>query len=582
MIFTVFAAQLLRVQGLDAASVSQQAFSERANRVTIPAMRGEVVDADGITLARSVERRNITADPLAASTWVKRDRQPDGSVKQTKMGLKGAAEAIAAIVGADPAALSSSLQRAETQNRRFLYLVKDVSPQQWTQVSDLRIPGIFSERTVKREYPQGTSVAPLIGWVGADGSPGGGIEAMQNRRLNGKPGTHVYERAADGTVIATADNSDTPAVDGKPVQLTINNDLQWTAQNLIAAQVKSTKSLSGEAVVTDIKGNNVAAASYHSLDNNQIASAKWALLSRPFADAYEPGSTSKVITMAAALEEGKVTPQSVFTVPYQLERADQKFKDSHPHPTEKYTTAGILADSSNTGTIQVGEKLSPQVLRGYMNKFGLGVPTGVRFPAESSGYVPPVDKWKGSTRYTVMFGQGVSGNSMQQVSVFQTIANGGVREPIKLVKGVGDGSGGYTAAQDDRVAVQVVSPKVAGEVSRMLQSVVGEGGTAPKAAVPGYNVAGKTGTAQRWDAKTRSYAGYTASFIGFAPAEKPQYIVSVTLQRPQAVSIYGGEIAAPVFSQLMQAALRHGHVPPSSSKPTLYDLKYVPPKSEKQ
>lgn len=582
MVLTVFVAQLLRVQGLDAASVSQKALSERVARATIPAKRGDIVDASGVTLARSVERRNVTADPLAASTYARYDKQPDGTRKKVKLGLKGAADAIAPIVGDDPATLLKTLQDAAAKSRRFVYLAKDISPQQWVQISDLGIPGIFSERTVKREYPQGTALAPLLGWVSADGKPGGGVEVLAQKQLNGTPGTHVYERAADGTTIATGNNKDTPAADGRPVQLTINNDLQWTAQNLIAAQVKKTKALSGEAVVMDRKGNIIAAASYPSFDNNQIATAQGSMLSRPFADSYEPGSTNKVVTMAAALAEGKVTPTTTFTVPYGLPRADQTFTDSHHHPTETMTTAGILADSSNTGTIQVGEKMSAATLRNYMTRFGQGQPTGINFPGENVGSIPTAAQMTGSRRYTVMFGQGLSSNTMQQISVFQTIANGGVREPIKLVKGIGDGSGGFTAPADDRVAVQVVPASVATQMTRMMQAVPTKNGTAPKAVVEGYNVAGKTGTAARYDESLGRYNGWTASFIGFAPAENPQYIVSVALQRPTAVSIYGGEVAAPVFSQLMAAALRNGHVPPSTVKPSLYDLKYDPSKDRKQ
>ncbi|MBC9957267.1 penicillin-binding protein 2 [Yimella sp. cx-51] len=574
MIFTVILAQLLRVQGLDASTVSAQAFSERAQRTTIPALRGQIVDAGGTTLARSVERRNVTADPFAASEYKVRDKQTG---KRTKVGLKGAAQAIAPIVGADATELLSALQQTADKKRRFMYLVKDISPDQWNRINDLRIPGIFSERVVKREYPQGTAAAPLVGWVSADGTPGGGIEAVQQKVLNGKPGVHIYERAPDGTVIATASNSDTPAVDGRPVQLTIDNDLQWTAQNLIAAATTKAKAASGEAVVLDLKGNVLAAASYPSFDNNQIAAAKGSLLARPFTEVYEPGSTGKVITMAAALQEGKVSATSPFSVPYSFTRNGEKFADSHTHPTETMTTAGILAKSSNTGTIMVGEKMSPQTMVSYMKKFGLGASTGVRMPGESAGFVKPAQSWVGRDRYVPLFGQGVSSNTMQLAGVFQTIANGGVREPIKLIKGVGDGSGNFAPPQDDRVAVQAVTPQVATQVTRMLNAVATEDGTAPKAAVPGYNVAGKTGTAQRYSGSQQD--GVTASFIGFAPSEAPRYIVAVAVHKPQA-GTYGGELAAPVFSQLMQAALRLGHVPPSSAKPQLYDLVYDPKKGK--
>ncbi len=578
MVLTVFVAQLFRVQGIDAASVAQQAFSERAQKQTIPAKRGDIVDANGVVLARSVERRNVTADPLAASTYKVKDPI---TKKSRVVGLQGVADAIAPIVGGDSAQMLTALQQTYDKKRRFMYLIKDISPEQWNKISDLRIPGIFSERTVKREYPQGTSVAPLIGWVNGDGSPGGGVELQEQSELNGTPGVHLYERAPDGTVIATANNSDTPAADGKGVELTIDNDLQWQAQNLISSAVQKTGALSGDAVVMDTKGNLLAVASAPSFDNNSMSTASGStLLSRPFSEAYEPGSTSKVVTMSAALQEGIATPSTQVEVPNRLPRAGKNFKDSEEHATEYLTVAGVLAKSSNIGTIKIGEKLPPQTLSQYMAKFGLGKATGVNFPGEQRGIIKPFQKWTGSTRYTVLFGQGLSSTAIQQLGVFQTIANGGVREPIKLVKGIQNSDGGYSPPTDTRTPQRVVSTTVASEITKMMQGVIDDRGTAKKAAVPGYNVAGKTGTAERYDEKLGRYDGYTASFIGFAPAEKPRYVISVVLQRPK-TSIYGGEVAAPVFSQLMLAALQRGKVPPSTTKPALYDLTYDPSKGSK-
>lgn len=574
MIFTVFVAQLVRLQGIDSAAISAEAVKERAQRVTVPAARGDIVDTNGVVLARSVTRYNVTADPEAASTYKGKD---DSGVE----GLQAVAEAIAPIVGADTEQMLEQLKKENERGRRFMYLSKDVSPEQWNKISDLRVPGIFSETTVRREYPQGTSVAPLVGWVGPEGNGAGGVEQKDDQILRGKPGVHIYERAPDGSIIATANNTDTPAVDGRPVQLTIDNDLQWQAQNLLAAEVQRTKSVGGEAVVMDIKGNIVAAASAPSFDNNSMGTAKGNLLLRPFSEAFEPGSTMKVLTLAAALEEKKITPGTKYVVPNRLPRAGQKFRDSHDHPTEYLTTAGVVAQSSNIGTILAGERLSPKTLDGYISKFGLGEPTGVNFPGEARGQVTPHEKWNGPQRYTVMYGQGVSSTQVQQLSVFQTIANGGVREPVTLVRAVGDSNGTLTRVPEDRQSQRVVSEKTADQMVRMMEGVVhGENGTAPKAKVPGYTVAGKTGTASYYDEKVGRYNGYTASFIGFAPAEKPRYIVSVALHRPTAGSIYGGETAAPIFSKVMQAALRHGQVPPSPGEPKLLPMTYNPSKEQ--
>lgn len=558
VIFSLFAVQLLRIQGVDSASVSEQALGGRLQRVTIPAQRGEVVDANGATLASSVERRHVTADPVAMSTYTKKTGK-----KPEKVGLEGAARDLAPLLGVDRRELLAQLRKGQSKKSRFLYLAKNVAPSQWRGVQDLRVPGVFSERVVRREYPQGTSVAPMVGWVNQNGDPGGGIEQMMDSRLQGKPGVHVFERAPNGSIIATGDNKDTPAAPGTSVQLTVDNDLQWFAQNTIAQRVKDAKALSGDAVVMNARtGEILAAASYPSFDPTSIGAKPGYLQLRPFNEVYEPGSTSKVITMAAAMERGYTTPTSKVVVPPELRRAGRPFHDAHEHPTLNLTTAGVLAQSSNIGTIQIGEKMPPSLLRDYMSRFGLGSHTGMGFPGESRGLLPKTSQWTGDRRYTVMFGQGMASTTVQQASVFQTIANGGVRQPIKIVKGIGDGKGGYTAPQDDRRAARVIKPQTATSLTRMLQSVVdGEEGTAKQAAVPGYTVAGKTSTAQRWDSSKGRYDGTTASFIGYAPAQNPEIVVAVTIQKPR-TGTYGGTVAAPAFAKIMGFALQQRGIPP--------------------
>lgn len=574
-VFSLFVAQLFRVQGLESATKSKEALDSRLAHVTVPAMRGDIVSADGSVLADSVERRDVTADATLT-----RDYTTEVNGQEEKVGLKGAAEQIAAIVDADPEDLLDRLQKASAQEDRFMYVVRDITPKQWRKISDLQIPGIFSERTSERIYPQGTSVAPLVGWVQADGSGGGGIEQMKNKVLNGKPGVRAYEQAPDGTVIASGRYKDVPAIDGKDLKLTINNDLQWYAQNTIASTVKKFKALSGDVVVMDLKGNLKAVASYPSFDNNHMASSPDYLRSRPFAEVYEPGSTAKVVTMAALLQEKKADPLSHVVVPPTLTRAGTTFHDSEAHGTENLTLAGVLGKSSNLGTMKAGSRLPPKTMYQYMEDFGLGDPSGIGFPGESGGILPSYKTWSGTKRYTVLYGQGLSSTTIQQAQVFQTIANGGVHEPAKLIKAVRGEGGSWASPHRDRSASRVVSQKVAHQVTRMMEGVVTDDGTAPKARVPGYHVAGKTGTADRYDAELQRYNGQTASFIGFAPAENPKYIVAVTVQRPTRHSIYGGEVAAPAFSKVMSYALHQAHVPPSKGKPNVYPFTFDPPATE--
>lgn len=566
-VFSMLAAQVFRIQGIDAAAVSQQAYESRVARVTIPAGRGEIVSDDGTPLAVTVERRNVTADATATAQY----DNPPGT--RSDAALHKAAEQIAAIVQADADTVYQTLAKANAANSRFVYVVKDISPEQWKQISALDIPGIYSEKVMKREYPQGTAVAPLIGWVNAAGVGSGGVEAMENTLLNGTPGVHVYEQDLDGRPIATGESKDTPATDGTSVKLTIDNDLQWYSANAVAAAVKKYNAVSGSVVVLDLKGHIKAAASYPSFDNNSIGTATGNLTSLPFTHVYEPGSTSKIVTFSALLQEAKVTPTTQFTVPNRLLRAGKNLQDSHNHGTLGLTAAGVVAESSNIGTVLAGEQLDSATMRSFMTKFGYGSATGIGYPGESGGLLRPVSQWTGATKYTVLYGQGLSTTLLQQASVAQTIANGGVRSPLSLIAGTSSDGRTWTAPQDNRPSTRVVSPQVAQEVTQMMEGVVDEkGGTAPGAKVGGYNVAGKTGTADRYSVTAKGYSGHVASFVGFAPAENPQYVVAVMLDNPRSGSIYGGDIAAPVFSQVMGYALHRTGTPPSTVGPRVYPL----------
>jgi len=570
IVFSLFAAQLLRIQGLDAKGVSQQALDSRLHATLLPALRGSIVDSHGVVLAASVDRFNVTDDPTATVTYRKR---VDGQIVQ--VGLAGAATDIADILGVQPQPILAVMQDALKKKSRFTYLAKKVTPRQWQQIAGLGIPGVYSETTSERNYPQGTSVAPLIGWVDSSGKGGGGLEQMEQRVLNGTPGKHVYEQAPDGAVIATGDNQDTPAIDGGNVKLTLDNDLQWFSQNAIAAAVKKTGALSGEVVVMDTQQNLKAVASYPSFDNNDIGSASSSeLQSKPFTQAYEPGSTSKVITMSALLNEGIDTPTTHVVVPPLLTRAGTTFHDAEEHGTENLTLSGVLAQSSNIGTMIEGSKLPKGTLYKYMRDFGLGQTTGLGYPGESKGLLTSYKNWSATQRFTVMFGQGLAATAVQEASVFATVANGGVRQPVKLIAGVGDGDH-YTAPKDDRKAKRVISKATAEKMTKMMEGIVSKTGTAPMAAVKGYSVAGKTGTADRYDPTLGRYNGVTASFIGFAPADHPRYIVAVTLQRPTH-GTFGGDLAGPVFSRIMGYALQKAGVPANQKQASPYPLTFEP------
>lgn len=568
IILSLFTWQLVKVQWIQADEIAQKATNNRLTTSKVPAARGEITDSAGTVLARSVERRDVAGDPVAAKSF--RERSTNGKPK----GIDGVSQELARILGGDAAEIRATFERADARDSRFVYLAKDISPAQWSQIRALDLPGITSEQVQKREYPQGTALAPLLGSVNAQDVPGGGIEQMLNTTLQGKAGLHQVERARNGSEIATGENLDRKPVAGRGAKLTIDSDLQWFAQNELAAQVKSSKAVSGEIVVADKAGNILVAASYPSFDNNDMSTAKSEnLQNRAFTDTFEPGSTQKMVTAGAVLEEGIMTPKSHVEVPPSLKRAGRPFHDSHPHPTEYLTLAGVIAQSSNIGTILAGEKLPKEKLYTYMKKFGLGEATGIGFPGESTGIVPKVSTWKGDTWYTIMFGQGLASSAVQQVGLFQAIANGGVREPLKLVSEVQGGDGAMQPYTDERKSTRVFSARTSKELVGMMQGVVTKDGSAPKAAVPGYDVAGKTSTAERYDSVKGGYDGVTAGFIGMAPAKDPQLIVSVTLQRPQA-GTFGGDLAAPVFSKVMAEALRQRKIPPNKSDKLPFPIKY--------
>jgi len=557
-IFSLFAAQLLRLQALDSSTMASAALKSRLSVVVVPGLRGNITDSKGVVLATSIERRNVTADQSAV---------PEYKKKQLVVGVAGAAADLAPILGKSEVELSATL----TGSRRFVYVAKGITPLNWRKIQALGIPGIFSEPTSTRSYPSSSAAASLVGWVGADGTGGGGLELLLNKELEGKPGESTYEQSADGRIIPTGAQQITPAVRGSDVRLTIDNDLQWFALNSIAQKVDETGALSGTVVVLRAKtAELLAVASYPTFDPNNIAKATGSLSNNAFGEAFEPGSIAKVMTAAAALQEGVATPATPVVVPNRLPRAGQSFRDSHDHGVEKLTFAGVIAQSSNIGTMMVGEKVPPATLEKYFRSFGVGQKSGVQFPGETAGLFARSKDWSSSQRYTVMYGQGLAVNAIQAAGVFQTVANGGVRVPPTLLAGTSHTDGTFAPAPPTK-PVRVISKPVATTLSQMLEFVVGDGGTARQAEIPGYRVAGKTGTADRVGANGR-YSGKTASFIGFAPADKPEFVVAVILQNPIR-GYFGGSTAGPVFKDVMTYALQEFAVPPTGTRPPVMKLK---------
>ncbi|WP_202627480.1 penicillin-binding protein 2 [Cellulomonas sp. APG4] len=555
-LLAVLAGRLVQVQVVDGPSLAARAFEKRLETVTIPAERGDIVDADGVVLATSVERWNIYVDQVQLAEA----QLPAARVSE-------AAEVLSGLLGVPAAELGARLVGGD-EPRRFVYLAKGVVPGVRDEVLAQRIPGVAGERTSDRVYPAGATGGNVLGFVGAEGFGQAGLELVHDELLAGEAGSETFERGAKGQRIPAGEHEADPAVPGHDLVLTLDRDLQYMVQSALDAQVRATGAQWGVVEVRDVRtGEVLALADSDAVDPNEPGATEPGLRnSRAVQVVYEPGSTAKVISMAAVLEQGLATPTSQYVVPDRYEVANgQVFKDSQDHPDQHLTLAGILAQSSNTGTVMVGQELPRQVRHDYLRKFGFGSSTGIGLPGESAGLLRDAEDWDGRSEYAVLFGQAVGSTTLQNTGVFATIANGGVSVPPTLVKGT-RGPDGTMHPTEPAETEQVISPDVADTLVRMLEGAVAEG-TGGNAAVPGYRVAGKTGTAQAFE--PGGGIKIVASFIGIAPADDPRLVVNVALYDPK-TSEYGGVVAAPVFSEVMGHSLQHLGIPPSGVPADLF------------
>ncbi|HTE73192.1 MAG TPA: penicillin-binding protein 2 [Actinomycetes bacterium] len=555
-VLSLFAARLVQLQGLDATTYAAEAEQGRLRTVSLPAVRGTITDRNGVALATTVDAVNITAD----QDIIARYSDPAAT-----------ARVLAPVLDMD----ASVLQERLTGEAKFVYVAKKVAPKTWREVRELDhpdekiegLPGIFGEKTSRRVYPAGKVAANVVGYVGADNKGLGGLEYAMDDVLAGRDGTATYELSAGGRRIPSGVDTERDAVPGRDVRLTIDRDIQFVAQKAIAKAVADTRSESGTVIVLDPRnGDLLAMATAPTFDANHPGEAPAADRgNRPLTEPYEPGSTGKVLTASALLEEGVITPKTPIVVPNRLTRADKTFKDFEDHPVQHLTYAGTIAKSSNIGTIRSAERLGNlKRMYPYLKKFGIGQPTGLGLPGEASGYMLKPRDWSATTGYTTTFGQGYSVNTVQMASAIGTVANEGVRVSPRLVASTTDPTGQvHRTAEGTRT--RVVSAKTAETVRLMMETVTNDGGTAPLAHIPGYRVGGKTGTAQRFNTACGCYSGYTMSFIGLAPVDDPQLVVAVTLQAPRS-ALGGGVNAGPVFKQVASFALETLRIPPTGTK----------------
>jgi cell division protein FtsI (penicillin-binding protein 3) len=553
-LLVVVVARLAYLQGVDGRSYTEAAVQSRLHTYPIAAIRGQILDAKGRTLAYTVDASRVVADPTVV---------PD---------KERTALALTTLLGVPVSDLEAKLARTG----RYVVLASQVSPQKTDAIQQLELPGISFEDDPVRLYPAGAVGGQVVGFVGRDGTGLAGVEHAFQKQLAGRNGERRVEVGSGGNPIPAGIDESTPATDGSSVRLTLDEDLQYVLDQRLAQACRDTATAQASAVVLDVHTGQVKAmGACPGYDPGHYSQTDPDLLGNPAVnDVFEPGSVMKAVTLSAVLQEGVATPSTVLDVPDSIEAGDVRVRDAAVHDPIRWTVTGIMAHSSNVGTIMLERKLpgGNATLEKYLRAFGIGSTTGVGLPGESAGILQSSKDWTASRAANVPIGQGVSVTTLQMASIYQTIANGGVRIPPRIVGSVTAPDGTVTREKTP-VSTRVISSATAQKMAYMLQAVVSRHGTAPVANIPGYLVAGKTGTAQRANPACGCYrgGGYVTTFAGFAPADDPQYVVAVSLERPSSAA-EGGEVAAPVFADIMKYALTANGVVPSGAKQPAFQL----------
>ncbi|RVW05890.1 penicillin-binding protein 2 [Rhodococcus xishaensis] len=562
--------QLLWVQGIDAPRLSAEAANQRATKLTLPAVRGEILDRNGNKLAYTLDAKALTFQPVVVRKNMDDLRAKDDSLPDPETRLKAIAKGIHDRLGdvTSERDLLTKLQSDET----FVYLVRNVDPAVAADIAE-EFPEVGLERQDIREYPGGSLAANILGSTGWDGHGLLGLEESMDSTLAGVDGSEIYDRGSDGAVIPGSRRDQQPAVDGSAVELTIDSDLQYYVQQ----QVQQAKDLSGaqnaSVVVLDAKNSEVLAMTNDGTFNPAIGvgnNPETAQLGNlPVSSPFEPGSVNKIVTAAAAIEYGLTTPEEVLQVPGSIRMAGVSVSDAWAHGLVSYTSTGVFGKSSNVGTLMLAQRVGEERFADMLHRFGLGQATGVGLPGESAGSVPQLDDWTAGTFANLPIGQGLSMTLLQMTGMYQAIANDGERVPPRIVKATVDPDGNRTQTERPE-PVRVVSEETARTVRDMFRAVTQrdpmgyQQGTGPQAAVEGFQISGKTGTAQQVDPACRCYSNsrYWITFAGIAPADDPRYIIGIMLDAPvRGIDGGGGTSAAPLFHNIASWLLQRESVP---------------------
>ena len=572
VVLGVFVGKLVDIQVVQASEINADALDKRSIPNTTFGVRGNIVDSDGVTLANSVLRYDVTVSPKDIRNFSRTSEE--GTVTTAVTWPEAAAE-IAVETGQPAAEIQAIVanELAADPEDNFAYIARGIDTAAYQALYELGIPGIYFDAVQSRTYPNGQVAGNIVGFVGADGQPQAGLEYTANDCLQATDGYETFEKGADGVRIPGSTVTTKEAENGNELVLTIDRDLQWFVQQAVAEQAQAVGAPWALATVQDAKsGKLLAVADYPSVDPNNVNLTEQQYRgSRVFNSPYEPGSTFKSLTAAALVDSGLANAGTHVLAPYRFIKNGANLRDSFGHPDLPLTLAGVLAQSSNTGISMLGERLGTEQRFDYITRFGIGSPTEVGFAGEEGGIVPDFSNMDSQTRYATMFGQGLSATAAQISSVYQTLGNGGVRMPVRLVEGC-RGPDGEWISQPGGEPRQVISESAADETVHMLETVVTDGHFGDTLKIPGYRVAAKSGTAQVADGNGAYGSNYLVSMAGVAPAEDPRYVVTISLANPTTMKTSAA--AAPVFQKIMSQVLKTYRVPPSSvpspNLPTTY------------
>ncbi len=536
LLLVLAGARTLYLGALKGGSLRKAAATQQLTYETVPAQRGTITDRNGVDLAVSEPAQDLAADPYLI-------REPLATSQK-----------LAPLLGKTQAQVLREL----SERSGFVYIARALPAKQAKAVLALKVPGITGTPVERRVYPRGDLAAQVLGEVGTEGNGLSGLEYSSNALLHGRTGQRRVVSDALGQPVSISEPH--PGQAGTPLSLTIDANIQQRAEDVLGAVGRVFSPKDATAIVMDPRtGAILAMASWPQVDPNDPASSSpEAMENRAVGFDYEPGSTFKAVTVAGALQQHLVTPSTSFSIPDQIQVADRTIHDDTEHAEESLTTAQILAQSSNVGAIKIGALEGPNDFHDWVDAFGFGRRTGIELPGEEIGDVLPVAKYSGSSMGNLPIGQGQLVTPLQMASAYSAIANGGILRRPHVIQSVG------SQPQAPPPGHRVISTQTAASLRQMLEGVLAPGGTASEVSIPGYQLAGKTGTASKIDPATGEYSksAYVASFMGFAPASNPKLLCAVIVDEPQAGSIYGGTVAAPAFGEIMSFALPYLRIAP--------------------